>query len=146
MPQPEKFICISYPKIDFLIPNAYVFTAVGVQNFDADMMCSADSGIFNFDTIAENFNEPVKDKDVRTMVILKKDNEAQPQTSLVTTSECRVCLLNLETFSLFSDFYTQALAHLGIQACIFTGKRIQFLIDVKKLIDYISAAGIEEII
>ena len=34
MRQPEKFICISYPQIDFLIPNDYVISSVGVKDLN----------------------------------------------------------------------------------------------------------------
>ena len=143
MPQPEKFICISYSTIDFLIPNEDVHSALSLKDFDVENMCGAFSGIYNFDDIAVNFNVEKKDKNIRTMVMLKKDGSSQ--ISFVTASECKVCKLDLSKFSTFSDYYTDRLWHFGILACYFENDRLQYLIDAKKLIEYVTYSAVEEI-
>ena len=49
MRQRDKFICISYSQIDFLIPNDYVVSAVGVKDVQIGMMHNENSGIFDFE-------------------------------------------------------------------------------------------------
>ncbi|MBR1640280.1 MAG: hypothetical protein IJ688_12925 [Treponema sp.] len=136
MQHPERFICISYSKIDFLIPNDDVHTAVSLKEFDVEQMCGPMSGIYNFDEIAMLFKEPKVEKNVHTMIMLKKKDSSQ--ISFITTSECRVCVIPLENFSLFSDYYAQSLFHLGILACNFENDRMRYLLDVRKLIDYVN--------
>ncbi len=143
MLQHNKFICISYSNIDFLIPNDDVQSALSLKDFDVGSMCGSFSGIYNFDDVAENFCEAKKEKNIRTMVMLKKDGVSQ--VSFVTASECKVCKLDLSKFSTFSDYYSDRLMHFGIIACYFENERLQYLIDAKKLIEYVNDSDVEEI-
>ena len=143
MQQPEKFICISYSNVDFLIPNEDVQSALSLKDFDVESMCGVFTGIYNFDEIAEKFKEIKVEKNIRTMVMLRKDGVSQ--VSFVTASECKVCILDLSKFSTFSDYYTDRLLHFGILACYFENDRLQYLIDAKKLIEYVTESDVEEI-
>ncbi len=143
MPQLEKFVCISYSKIDFLIPNEDIFSAVSMKDFDVEQMCGPVTGIYNMDEIAAQFKEVPIDKNIRTMIMLKKANEGQ--LSFITASECKVCLINLDKFSLFSDIYSEGLSHFGILACSFEDGRFRYLLDLPKLVDYLYTAGSFEI-
>ena len=143
MPRSERFICISYSLVDFLIPHDDIVSAVSIGEFDTEAMCGPMTGIFDFDSIAAEFGEERLKKNVCTMIILKKDDEEVTQRSIITASECKVRIIKLTDFSLFSDFYAQSLAHLGFQACVFDGGRIQFLVDINRMLDYLSAEGEE---
>jgi len=136
LPQPDRFICISYSNLDFLIPNDEVFSAVSLKEFDVEQMCGSLTGIYNLDDIAKYFNEKPLEKNIHTMVMLKKTGGTQ--VSFVTNSECRVCKIKLDDFGLFSNYYSSRLAHLGIQACSFEEKRIRYLLDIRKIIDYLN--------
>lgn len=134
MRQPEKFICISYSKIDFLIPNDYVVSAVGVKDVQMGMMHNENSGIVDFDDLATRFNQYPRPTHVKTMILIKDDTEEQ--VYIVTTQECKVCTISLNEFSLFSECYSEAFKQFGILACNFEENRMRLLIDVKQMIDY----------
>ena len=102
MQQPEKFICISYSQVDFLIPNAYVSSSVGVKDLNLSLLRDQDSGIFDFDEIASQFIQIPREADIKTMIALKDDG--LNHISIVTTQECKVCSVSLDEFGLFSDF------------------------------------------
>ena len=143
MRQPDKFICISYPLIDFLIPNNNVISAVGVKDLDISLMHDQSSGIFDFDEIASAFIQIPRESEIKTMVVLKDDDNSQ--ISIVTTQECHVCTIELNDFSLFSDFYSDQFVKFGLLACKFEDERVSFLMDVKKTIKYMSNCFLEEL-
>lgn len=143
MRQPEKFVCISYPLIDFLIPNEYVVSAVGVKDLNISLLHDQSSGIFDFDEIASVFTQIPRESEIQTMVVLHDDNNAQ--MSIVTTQECRVCTIRLNEFSLFSDYYSEQFKKFGLLACSFEDERIKFLIDVRKTINYMNSCFLEEL-
>ena len=134
MRQRDKFICISYSQIDFLIPNDYVVSAVGVKDVQIGMMHNENSGIFDFDDLATGFNQYPRPTHVKTMIVIKDD--ADEQVSIVTTQECKVCTVSLNEFSLFSECYSESFKQFGILACNFEENRMRLLIDVKQMIDY----------
>ena len=136
MQQPEKFICIKYSQVDFLIPNGDVASAVGLNDFDPSLMKGALTGIYDFDEIASLFNESPAQTNLRTMIVLnEKDAE---QLSVVTTQECHVCTISLNDFSLFSNNYFENFRKIGLLACIFEDKRIRYLMNVKQTINYMN--------
>ncbi|MDD5930475.1 MAG: hypothetical protein PUC37_11805 [Spirochaetales bacterium] len=143
MRQPEKFVCISYPLIDFLIPNEYVVSAVGVKDLNISLLHDQSSGIFDFDEIASVFTQIPRESEIQTMVVLHDDNNAQ--MSIVTTQECRVCTIRLNEFSLFSDYYSEQFKKFGLLACSFEDERVKFLIDVRKTINYMNSCFLEEL-
>lgn len=143
MRQPDKFICISYPLIDFLIPHDDVLSAVGVKNLDISLMHNQASGIFDFDEIASAFIQIPRESEIKTMVVLKDENNSQ--ISIVTTQECRVCTIQLKDFSLFSDYYSDQFVKFGLLACKFDEDRVSFLMDVKQTIKYMSNCFLEEL-
>ena len=143
MRQPEKFVCISYPLIDFLIPNEYVVSAVGVKDLKISVLHDQSSGIFDFDEIASVFTQIPRESEIQTMVVLHDDNNAQ--MSIVTTQECRVCTIRLNEFSLFSDYYSEQFKKFGLLACSFEDERVKFLIDVRKTINYMNSCFLEEL-
>ena len=103
MQQPDTFICISYSQIDFLIPNEYVQSAVGVKDVQVGFMHKEKSGIFDFDDIAAGFSQYPRPTHVKTLIVLKDENNNQ--MSVVTTQECKVCTVPLKDFRLFPDCY-----------------------------------------
>ena len=134
--QPEKFICISYPQIDFLIPSDFVISAVSINDLDTSLLQDQTAGIFNFDDIASSFAQKPRDANVKTMMLLQGDDDIP--VSFVTGQECKVSTIPLNKFSLFTDHYADCLKKIGLLACIFENERIKFLIDVKQAINHIT--------
>ncbi len=143
MRQPEKFICITYPQIDFLIPNEYVISCVGVKDLNISLLQNQSSGVFDFDDIARNFNQTPRVSDIKTMIVLR--GQGINNMSIVTTQECRVSRIPLNTFGLFSDSYSSQFESLGILACNFEEGRLRLLINVKQIIDYMNNNLLEEL-
>ncbi len=143
MQQPEKFICIPYSQVDFLIPNDYVVSAVGVKDVQLGFLHNDNSGIFDFDDIATKFNQYPRLTHMKSLIALKDENNNQ--ISIVTTQECKVCTVHLQEFGLFSDFYAKPLMQLGILACNFTDTKMRVLINVKQLVDYMNDSLLEEL-
>ena len=133
MQRPDQFICISYSNIDFLIPNDDIATAVGLSDFCTDMI-DINSGTYDFDELAADFKQAKRDTTSYTMVILK--NDGLNHFSFVTSQECKVCEIPLKNFSLFSSDYSESLKEHGILACICKEDRLQYLLDVKKALEY----------
>ena len=143
MQQPDTIICISYSQIDFLIPNEYVQSAVGVKDVQVGLLHDENSGIFDFDDVAAGFSQYPRPTHVKTLIVLKDENNNQ--MSVVTTQECKVCTIPLKDFKLFSDCYSEAFKQFGFLACTFEDKRMRILIDAVKLIDYSNDSLLEVI-
>ena len=134
--QPEKFICISYPQIDFLIPSDFVISAVSINDLDTSLLQDQTTGIFNFEDIASSFAQNPREANVKTMMLLQGDDDIP--VSVVTGQECKVCNVPLNNFSLFTDHYADCLKKIGLLACIFENERIKYLLDVKQAISHIT--------
>ncbi|MCR5189225.1 MAG: hypothetical protein K6C97_09840 [Treponema sp.] len=143
MRQPEKFVCITYPQIDFLIPNEYVISCVGVKDLNVALLQDQNSGIFDFDDIARKFNQTPRQSEIKTMIVLK--GQGVNNLSIITTQECRVSTISLKKFGLFSDSYSSQFESLGFLACCFDGDKLRLLINVKQIIDYMSNCFLEEL-
>ena len=143
MLQPEQFICIEYPQIDFLIPSDYVVSSVGVKDLDISLLHDQTSGIFDFDEIATSFLQIPRESEIKTMIVLKSDSDTH--VSVVTTQECRVCKIKLKEFGLFSDFYSEHLQRFGVLACSFKENRLRLLMNIKTTIDYMNNSMLEEL-
>ncbi len=143
MPQLEKFVCIAYPQIDFLIPNEFVISSVGVKDLNLSLLHDEDSGFFDFDDIASQFIQIPREADIRTMIVLK--SEGDKRLSVVTTQECSVSILDLNEFGLFSDFYTEQFKKLGFLACSFKNDRLRLIIDLKNTIKFMNDCLLEEL-
>lgn len=143
MQQLEKFVCIAYPQIDFLIPNEFVISSVGVKDLNLSLLHDEDSGFFDFDDIASQFIQIPREADIRTMIVLKA--EGDKRLSVVTTQECSVSILDLNEFGLFSDFYTEQFKKLGFLACSFKNDRLRLIIDVKNTIKFMNDCLLEEL-
>ena len=143
MLQPEQFICIEYPQIDFLIPSDYVVSSVGVKDLDISLLHDQTSGIFDFDEIATSFLQIPRESEIKTMIVLKSDSDTH--VSVVTTQECRVCKIKLKEFGLFSDFYSEQLQRFGVLACSFKENRLRLLMNIKTTIDYMNNSMLEEL-
>lgn len=146
MQQPEKFISIPYQQIEFLIPNENVFSSAGIKDFDMLQLNSENTGIYDFDEVAHEFNQTSRESDVKTMIVLKSKNEkAENHVSIITKQECKVCTIPLNELSLFSDYYSQALKRFGILACGFKNEKLRLLVDVKQVLNYLSDRELEEL-
>ena len=143
MRQPDTFICISYSQIDFLIPNEYVVSAVGVKDVQVGLMHAGSEGIFDFDDIAAGFSQYPRPTHVKTLVVLKDENNNQ--ISIVTTQECKVCTIPLKNFRLLSDCYFDGFKQFGFLACAFENNRMRILVDVMTLVDYSNDSLLEEL-
>ena len=143
MPQPEKFICITYPQIDFLIPSDYVASSVGVKDLSISLVSDSDSGFFDFDEIASLFIQVPRQSDVKTMIVMKDMGEKR--LSLLTTQECKVSTIDLKEFGLFSDFYSEQFKKLGFLACSFKEDRLRILMDVRQTINFMNDCLLEEL-
>ena len=143
MRQPDEFICISYPLIDFLIPNEYVVSAVSVKDLDITPDLSKTTGFFDFDKIASTFMQTSRKANIKTMVVLRPDDDER--VSIITAQECKVCTIPLKNFALFSDVYSEPLKKMGLLACSFIEDRIRFLIDIKKITEFMSDNLVEEL-
>jgi len=138
--QPEQFICISYSQIDFLIPNEYVVSAVGIKDVQLSLMSNQNSSFFDFDDLAIGFHQYARPSHVKTLIVLKYEEN---NISIVTTQECKVCTINYNAFSLFSDFYADALKEFGFLACLFEDDRMKILLDAKQTIDFMNNSLLE---
>ena len=143
MQQPEKFICISYSQVDFLIPSKFVSSSVGVKDLNLSLLRDSDSGIFDFDEIASQFIQIPREADIKTMIALK--DEGLNHISIVTTQECKVAIISLDEFGLFSDFYSEQFQRMGFLACSFQENRLRILMDVRKTIAYMNDCFLEEL-
>ena len=143
MQQPEKFVCISYPQIDFLIPNDAVLSSVGVKDLTISMLRDQEAGFFDFDEIASQFIQIPRQADIKTMIVLK--GEGEKHFSIVTTQECCISIINLKEFGLFSDFYSQQFQKLGFLACSFKEERLRIILDVKSTIKFMNDSLLEEL-
>ncbi|MCR4939207.1 MAG: hypothetical protein K5930_03740 [Treponemataceae bacterium] len=139
MHRSENFICISYPKIDFLIPGEYVISAVSISDLDSSMLHDETSGIFDFDEIAAIFAQLPREANVKTMIMLKGEDDMP--LSVVTAQECKVCSISLNDFSLFPELYAERLKKNGLLACLFENKRIKYLIDIKKIMECVLSSS-----
>ena len=146
MRQPEKFISIAYPQIDFLIPNDYVISSVGVKDLDMVQLMSQDNGFFNFDDIAQAFNQVPRESDLKTMIVIRSsDEKSDKHISIMTTQECKVCTVHLADLNLFPDFYSEQFKKFGFLACGFKDEKIRLLLDVNKTIAYMTDCTLEEL-
>ena len=143
MLQPEKFVCIPYPQIDFLIPSDEVVSSVGVKDLNISLLAEQGSGFFFFVVIASKFIQIPCEAEIKTMIVLR--GEENSHLSILTTQECRVSILALKKFSLFSDFYCEQFKKLGILACYFMDDRLGILMDVKQMIHYMNDSLLEEL-
>ena len=143
MPQLEKFVCISYPQIDFLIPSEMVISSVGVKDLNLTLFRDQDSGFFDFDEIASQFIQIPRQAEIKTMIVLKVDETKN--LSIVTTQECSVTIINLKDFGLFSDFYSDQFQKLGFLACSFKNDRLRLVIDVKNTLKFMNDCLLEEL-
>ena len=143
MPQLEKFVCISYPQIDFLIPSEMVISSVGVKDLNLTLFRDQDSGFFDFDEIASQFIQIPRQAEIKTMIVLKVDETKH--LSIVTTQECSVTIINLKDFGLFSDFYSDQFQKLGFLACSFKNDRLRLVIDVKNTLKFMNDCLLEEL-
>ena len=143
MLQPEKFVCIPYPQIDFLLPSEEVVSSVGVKDLNLSLLSDQESGFFDFDEIASKFIQIPRQAEIKTMIILQGNEKAR--LSLLTTQECRVSILPLKKFRVFSDFYSEQFKKLGLLACSFTEDRLGILMDVKQTIAYMKDSQLEEL-
>ena len=140
---PEKFVCIPYPQIDFLIPSDEVVSSVGVKDLNISLLADQDSGFFDFDEIASKFIQIPREAEIKTMIILQGDEKSH--LSILTTQECRVSILSLINFRLFSDFYSEQFKKLGLLACYFMEDRLGILMDVNQMIRYLNDCLGEEL-
>ena len=146
MRQPEKFVSITYQQVDFLIPNDYVISSVGVKDLDVMQLTSQDNRFFNFDDIAHAFNQVPRESDLKTLIVIKaSDSNEENHISIITTQECKVCTVHLADLNLFSDFYSEQFKKFGILACGFKDEKIRLLLDVNKTIDYMTDCTLEEL-
>ena len=143
MPQPEKFICIAYPQVDFLIPSDFVVSSVGVKDLNLSLLRDQDSGFFDFDEIASQFIQIPREADIKTMIVLKAEGEKR--LSVVTTQECSISIVDLKEFGLFSDFYSEQFKKLGFLACSFKNEKLRLIIDVKNTIKFMNDCILEEL-
>ena len=143
MLQPEKFICIEYPQVDFLIPSDLVVSSVGVKDLNLSLLRDQDSGFFDFDEIASQFIQIPREADIKTMIVLK--TEGEKRLSVVTTQECSISIVDLKEFGLFSDFYSEQFKKLGFLACSFKNEKLRLIIDVKNTIKFMNDCILEEL-
>ena len=143
MQQPEKFVCIAYPQIDFLIPNDSVVSSVGVKDLNLSLLRDEEQGFFDFDEIASQFIQIPRQADMKSMIVLK--GEEDKHFSIVTTQECCISIINLNEVGLFSDFYSQQFQKLGFLACSFKEERLRIILDVKSTIKFMNDSLLEEL-
>ena len=143
MPQSEQFICIPYPKIDFLIPNNTVVSTVGVKDLNISLLHNETTGVFDFDEIAAQFKQTPREAEIKTLVVVKGLGENN--LSIVTTQECTLCNIDLKDFGLFSDYYTEQFQKLGFLACSFKDNRLRLILDIKSTIKYMNDFPLEEL-
>ncbi len=140
MQQPEQFICISYSQVDFLIPNKYVVSAIGIRDVQVQFMNNQNSVIFDFDDIAIGFHQYGRPSHIKTLIVL---NYGDNNISIATTQECKVCTIDYNDFSLFSEFYSKPMKEFGFLACIFEEDRMKILLDLKQTIDFMNNSLLE---
>lgn len=151
LPQTEKFICLSYPKIKFLFSHDEIVTAVSsedvtvsaVENENHVLQMELGGTLLpavDFDEYLKDFcNEEEKNSGgIKTAVILKNKNLFDETKNFVlrTSAECRVITKNLSEFSLFSPLYAKELCRFGITACYFKNDIPHYLLDINDFLKH----------
>jgi len=139
-----NFICLSYSSIEFLFPKEDIIAASFcdksnlIKDVDGNLKVMVSSQYLPFidaDVAVSKLNQEIHDKEIKTCIVIKnngffKDSE---NLAIVTSSDCKVIELPLDSFSLFSDIYSEDLKRKGIIACRFNEK-IGYLIDIDKFL------------
>ena len=145
----ENFICLSYQTMDFLFPEDNVITAGnsrGSLNYLGEELKTID---FDKAVVQLRFLRGpaahIDYKKVRTTVILKNDGlmEDANHFALLTSADCKVTPVSLDTFSLFGQPY-DGLHKAGILACSFYEEKIAYLIDLNVLLKKYFESGSTE--
>ena len=135
----ENFICLSYQTMDFLFPEDNVVTAGNSKGYLSYMGEELQTIDFDKAVVQLRFLRGpaahIDYKKVRTSVTMKNNglmNDAK-HIALLTSADCKVAPVSLESFSLFGQPYT-GLHKAGILACSFYDEKIAYLIDLNVLL------------
>lgn len=160
MPLNENFICLTYSSVEFLIPKQDVVSALSCNdsNFLTNekgertiILSSKLLKYFDFDIFADSIGQAIRETNVKTCVVINCNNifTDSKEIGIVTSAECKVKNIPLNSFSLFSSVYNTKLTEKGIIACKFKPitqattveapdsaglEKICYLIDIKKLL------------
>ena len=145
MPVLKKFICFSYPQIDFYFSESNVPAAFfssendfkeGKLHVDAVEFFKSEMPFVDFDLLARLFFSSIKTLTGRTSLIFKGKNVFNngEDFALVTSGNCKIIEKKLSDFSLFSDFYSACFVSKGILAWSFVLEKPAFLIDLGNLL------------
>lgn len=129
MPRRETFISISCGACELLLPQNGVFCAAVS---DGDSSCGV-SSVYDLDELCRDFCGAIPAASVRTMLLLGEGSE---RLAFLTSCECKVCSLSLESFSVFSACYEQGTLRRGIIACRFSEHSIGYLLDMGQFVAY----------
>lgn len=145
MPVLKKFICFSYPQIDFYFSESNVPAAFfssendfkeGKLHVDVAEFFKSEMPFVDFDLLARLFSSSIKTLTGRTSLIFKGKNVFNngEDFALVTSGNCKIIEKKLSDFSLFSDFYSPYFVSNGILAWSFAAHKPAFLIDLENFL------------
>lgn len=135
----EKFINLSYKNIELLFRKSEINSALGCKKDDVITdECGnkkirtsfGDYDYFDIDAFISKSGFEIKESSVRTAIILKNK-------TLITSAICKVEDHEWSDFSLFSEFYSKSFERFGYVACSFQSKKIQYLLDINKFLEFV---------
>lgn len=147
----EKFVCLSYPKLNFFFPQKNIPAVLCCKPEDfsdgklkipsLDNKTSSISFI-DFDICAQSFFQHTEVQKIKTAFLISDENiceplfESEKNLTVITSAECFVIEKEASSFSLFSPLYFEHLKKIGIFACSFSENKFGILIDIKKFLDF----------
>ena len=147
----EKFVCLSYPELNFFFPQKNIPAVLCCKTEDfADgklKISSIDNktsfiSFIDFDLCAQSFFQHTEVKKIKTAFLISNEQFSEPifesekNLTVVTSAECFVIEKDPSSFSLFSPLYFEHLKKMGIFACSFSENKFGILIDIRKFLDF----------
>ena len=147
----EKFVCLSYQKLNFFFPQKNIpavlcckpedFSDGKLKIHSLDNKTSFISFI-DFDICAQSFFQHTEVQKIKTAFLISDENlceplfESEKNLTVITSAECFVIEKDASSFSLFSPLYFEHLKKMGIFACSFSENKFGILINIKKFLDF----------
>lgn len=143
----KKFICLSYPAINFFIAEEKIPSAICCQkeNMHDSRIKINSSDVFetelpyiDFDLCAQLFCRQIASSSMRTALVLKSQGlfDGSENFALITSADCKIIEKEIRTFSLFSTVYFEFFKSRGILAGDFSKEKNGFLLDVRSFLDF----------
>lgn len=129
----EWFACLNYGRFDILIPqSSFTESTYSLTPLRSQLAERFNCMEINLDKNISSIFNIEKDGLPVTEIALKSNPPVILRTSIVPT----VIQIQLSSIKFFSNLYKHHLKKFGILAARFTDDRIQYLVNVSKLINF----------